>query len=88
MLLAAGQAPGWAQLDSGYAPAGLWGSLKSQPRRASSLGLPLTEGQGMGWLRPATARPSPWRACLPGGLGRPPATAASQPFSISLFFLF
>lgn len=86
-LLAAGQAPGWAQLDSGRSPARLRGGLESRPHRAWSLGLPLPEGQEMGWLRPGTAQPSPQRACLPGRATSHCSLPAILHFSYLLFVL-
>ena len=76
--------PHWgAQQDSGHSLAGLHGGLRSRPRRARSLGPPPTEGQDMGWLRPGTAQPSPWRACPPRQCSLP----ATLHFSYLLFVL-
>lgn len=86
-LLAAGQAPGWAQLDSGRSPARLRRGLESRPHRAWSLGPPLTEGQEMGWLRPGTPSPSPQRARLPGQAASRSSLPAALHFSYLLFVL-
>lgn len=75
-------------------PTGLWplpGPAAGKPQvtapQGSEPGATSTEGHEMGWLRPGTAQRSPRRACLPACPGRPTATAASQPFSVSLFLL-